>query len=48
MSNFVTFWSDIFDLVSSFLLSEPIIWFIGILLLICLAGFINKILYARK
>lgn len=48
MQDFVSFWSDLFGIVSDFLLSEPIIWFVGIFILICLAGFLNSIIYARK
>ena len=42
MQNFVTFWADLFDIVSDFLLSSPIIWFVGIFILISLVGFLQK------
>ena len=44
MQNFVSLWSDIFEILSDFLLSAPIIWFIGIVILILIAGFIRKII----
>lgn len=44
MQNFVSFWGSMFELVSDFLLSEPIIWFVGILILILIAGFIRSII----
>lgn len=48
MQSFVSFWSQLFGILSDFLLSEPIIWFVGVLLLICIAGFINTIIYPRR
>lgn len=48
MQNFVSLWSDIFSIVSDFLMSEPIIYFVGIIILICIAGFINKIIFPSK
>ena len=47
MQNFVSFWSDMFEVVCDFLLSAPIIWFVGIFILICLCGFLEKLLNLR-
>lgn len=44
MQNFVIFWSSMLDIVSDFLLSEPIIWFIGCFILIFILGFLQKLL----
>lgn len=44
MQNFVTFWGEFFPIVSDFLTSEPVIWFVGIIVLIMIAGFIMKII----
>lgn len=43
MQNFVTFWSDLFGIVCDFLLSAPIIWFVGVFILICLCSFLQKL-----
>ena len=42
MQNFVSFWSDLFEIVCDFLLSPPIIWFTAIFVLISLIGFLQK------
>ena len=42
MQNFVIFWSDFLEIVCDFLLSTPIIWFVGIFILISLFGFLQK------
>ena len=44
MQNFVSFWSDLFEIVCDFLLAEPIIWFVGVLVLILLIGFLQKLI----
>ena len=44
MQNFVTFWGEMFSLVADFLMSEPVIWFVGLFILIVIAGFITKII----
>lgn len=44
MPYFVSFWSDLFQIVCDFLLAEPIIWFVGVLILILLVGFLQKLL----
>lgn len=44
MQNFVAFWSDMLGVVSSFLLSEPIVWFVGCFVLIFILGFLQKLL----
>lgn len=44
MQDFVTLWSSLFGIVTDFLMSPPIIWFVGIVILILIAGFIRKII----
>lgn len=44
MQNFVSFWSSMLDIVSDFLLAEPIIWFVGCFILIFILGFLQKLL----
>ena len=44
MQDFVTFWGSFLDLISDFLLAEPMIWFVGICILILIAGFIRSII----
>ena len=48
MQDFVSFWSALFGILSDFLLSEPVIWFVAVVLLICVAGFINTIIFPRR
>lgn len=47
MQDFVTFMASMLSTICDFLLSEPIIWFVGIFLLSAVAGFVFKILYHR-
>lgn len=44
MQNFVSFWEAFFPIISDFLTTEPVIWFVGIIVLIMIAGFIMKII----
>lgn len=48
MQNFVTFWANILPVICDFLLSEPIIYFVGFFILILIAGFIRSILFISK
>lgn len=45
MQDFVTFWGDFLPIVCDFLLSDPIIWFIGILISIFVASFVRKLIF---
>lgn len=47
MQNFVSFWSDLFQIVCDFLLSEPIIWFVGVIVLILVTGFLQKLVHIK-
>lgn len=44
MQDFVTLWRELFSIASDFLLAPPIIWFVGIMILILIAGFMRKII----
>lgn len=44
MQDFVSFWSAMFSIVCDFLLSEPIIWFVGIFVLICVCGLLQRLI----
>lgn len=48
MQNFVSFWSSMFQIVSDFLMSDPIIYFVGLFILIVLVGFIREIITVSK
>lgn len=48
MSNFVSFWSAMFDVVQDFLLSEPIIWFVGLFILFILVGLLRQVFNISK
>lgn len=43
MSNFVMLWSDLFQVVSDFLLSEPAVWFVGVFLLFMIVALLRKV-----
>lgn len=44
MQNFISFWSDLFGIVCDFLLEPPVIWFVGVLILIFVIGFVRKLI----
>lgn len=48
MQSFVTFWASMFQVVQDFLLSEPIIWFIGLFVLFILVGLLQKVFNISK
>ena len=48
MQNFVSFWASMFDIVCDFLLSDPIIYFVGLFILIVIVGFIKEIVTISK
>lgn len=47
MQNFVSLWSSLFTVVCDFLISEPIVWFVGVFILILLCSFLQKLLNFR-
>lgn len=48
MSNFVTFWAEMFGIVQDFLLAEPIIWFVAIFVLFMLVGLLYRVFNITK
>lgn len=48
MQSFVTFWASMFEVVQDFLLSDPIIWFVGLFMLFIIVGLLQKILNISK
>lgn len=44
MTDFFTFVNSLFDSLAAFLMTEPIKWFIGIFLIVAVAGLVRKIL----
>lgn len=48
MQNVVSFWSDFFQLVASFLMSEPIVYFVSIIILIMLVGVLQRFLFIKE
>lgn len=43
MQNFVTFWESFLGLVADFLMSEPIIWFTAVFLLLLIVGLLQRL-----
>lgn len=43
MSNFVNLWTDILNIIADFLLSEPIIWFVGIIVLLLIVAILQRV-----
>lgn len=43
MQDFLTFSTDLFQIVCEFLLTEPIVWFVGVLLLASVAQLVRNI-----
>lgn len=48
MSNFVTLWASMFSVLQDFLLSEPIIWFVGLFVLFMLVALLYKVFNITK
>lgn len=44
MQDFLSFVSFLFEALTNFLLSEPIIWFVGVFLLLFIAGAVKRII----
>lgn len=44
MSGVVTFWSSMFSEVSSFLMEEPMIYFVGLIILCIIIGAFRKLI----
>ena len=44
MSNVVSFWSSMFSVFSDFLLSEPIVYFVSLLLLFFVVSLLSRLL----
>lgn len=44
MQSFLTFASQLFGTISSFLLSEPVVWFVGVFLVLFVAGLVKRII----
>lgn len=45
MQEFVTFWGYLLSDISGFLMSEPIVWFVGIFLLLAVAKLFAHIIF---
>lgn len=43
MQNAVTFWSSLFQIISDFLLSEPIIYFVSIIILLMIVALLQRV-----
>lgn len=48
MQNLLIFWRSFLDLVSDFLLSEPIIYFVGLVLLLMLVALLQRVFNISK
>lgn len=44
MSSVVTFWSTMFTQISSFLMDEPMIYFVGLIMLCFIIGAFRKLI----
>ena len=47
MQNFLTFTTDLFGAVSDFMMSEPIVWFVGVFLLAAVTRLVFQIINLR-
>lgn len=45
MPNFVSFFSNFLEVVVDFLMADPIIWFVGLFVLLFTIGIVRKILH---
>lgn len=48
MSNFVSLWSSLFQILADFLSAEPVIWFVGVFLLFAVVGLVHKLLTLNR
>lgn len=48
MQNFVSFWSDFLGVVCDFLLSEPIVYFTGLFILIVIGAFLKQLITVSR
>ena len=42
MQDFLTFFSSVFDILTDFLMTEPIYWFVGVFLLLAVFGILKR------
>lgn len=45
MPNFVSFFSTFLEIVVDFLMAEPMIWFVGLFILLIVVGVVRRLLH---
>lgn len=43
MQNVVTFWSSMFSVVSDFLMAEPVVYFVALILLMVIVALLQRV-----
>lgn len=43
MQNVVIFWESLFEIIADFLLSEPIVYFVSIIILLCIVALLQRV-----